>query len=258
MTGLLEQEIITRYKRGESSVKIGAALGIKAPTIISVLMRNKIPRRTLSEVKQKYSFNENFFSEVKNEEEAYWLGFILADGCVCRNDIIIALKHSDKKHLRKFIKSIQGNNKIQKVNAKTTYGTFPIARLSIRSQKLYEDLVKLGITPNKTKTIHAPKLPKELLRHFWRGVFDGDGHISFYTQTYKNSVYKIFEVGCCGNENIIDSFTKFLRNSLNIEIKSRLDKGTTFRWSAVGKKARTIHHFLYNEATVFLERKKNV
>ena len=47
-------------------------------------------RSRLNESKLK--FDINYFDEINNEKKAYWLGFILADGCICRNDIIISLE----------------------------------------------------------------------------------------------------------------------------------------------------------------------
>ncbi len=31
---------------------------------------------------RKYFFNQQFFKNIDSEEKAYWLGFLMADGCV--------------------------------------------------------------------------------------------------------------------------------------------------------------------------------
>ena len=33
-------------------------------------------------MKRKYNVNDNYFNKIDNEEKAYWLGFLLADGCI--------------------------------------------------------------------------------------------------------------------------------------------------------------------------------
>ena len=43
------------------------------------------------------------------------------------------------------------------------------------SRKMYKDIIKLGLKPNKTKTVKFPTnkiIPHKLMRHFMRGVFD--------------------------------------------------------------------------------------
>ena len=51
--------------------------------------------------------------------------------------------------------------------------------IDINSTKICNDLVNLGIGYRKTyKELHIPKIKQELVRHFIRGYFDGDGTIT--------------------------------------------------------------------------------
>lgn len=52
--------------------------------------------------------------------------------------------------------------------------------LRIGSHEIYNDLIKLGITPHKSKTIRFLKVPSEFLPYFIRGYLDGDGCIYCY------------------------------------------------------------------------------
>jgi intein/homing endonuclease len=52
--------------------------------------------------------------------------------------------------------------------------------IRIGSHEIYNDLVSLGITPHKSKTICLPKVPSEYLAAFLRGYLDGDGCINLY------------------------------------------------------------------------------
>lgn len=38
-------------------------------------------------------------------------------------------------------------------------------------------MIRLGVTPNKSLDIKFPDIPKKYLRHFIRGLFDGDGSV---------------------------------------------------------------------------------
>ena len=59
----------------------------------------------------KYYFNKNYFDIIDNSEKAYWLGFIWADGYVCKRkrkgnhieyDFKLSLSRIDTDHLEKF------------------------------------------------------------------------------------------------------------------------------------------------------------
>ena len=53
-------------------------------------------------------------------------------------------------------------------------------RLQIGSRVLYERLLALGLTPKKSLTIPALKIPDEWFHDFLRGVIDGDGNIRWW------------------------------------------------------------------------------
>ena len=80
-------------------------------------------------MKYKYKYNFRFFSEL-GEVQAYWVGFIMADGYVYDNTlekyksesvgVRIRLKHTDANHLYKLVKSMDGNLPVRIVK---NYGT---------------------------------------------------------------------------------------------------------------------------------------
>jgi hypothetical protein len=53
----------------------------------------------------KYVYDETIFSKIDNEEKAYWLGFLYADGSITNSDrysLELSLKESDREHIVKF------------------------------------------------------------------------------------------------------------------------------------------------------------
>ena len=50
--------------------------------------------------------------------------------------------------------------------------------LVLNSKRLVESLAPLGIIPRKSYSGFPWTGPARLMRHYWRGVVDGDGHIS--------------------------------------------------------------------------------
>ena len=45
---------------------------------------------------------ERIFSSIQNQETAYWLGFLAADGSIFENKLVIGLSAKDTEHLEKF------------------------------------------------------------------------------------------------------------------------------------------------------------
>jgi len=122
--------------------------------------------------------NEDFFKKW-SPEMAYVLGFFAADGTMIENKRgghYIELEIADRRLLYK-IRHILGSN--NKITARKRNREWKIAyRLQIGSNVIFNDLLELGITPRKSKTIELPNVPNEYFRDFVRGYFDGDGHIA--------------------------------------------------------------------------------
>jgi hypothetical protein len=126
---------------------------------------------------RKKNYNENYFEIIDNEEKAYFLGFIFADGCVT-NDIIkyryqltIKIHNKDIGILEKFIKSIDGEMNIRKDKKRD------ICEVFLSGKKIIKDLENLGVVQNKTFSVKYPQIDEKLEKHFLRGYFDGDGCI---------------------------------------------------------------------------------
>jgi len=207
---------------------------------------------------KKYECNDNFFEKINTEEKAYWLGFILADGCVTNNRLAINLSKKDHNHLIKFKQDIKSNGKIIMLNKKSEgiiakHGKkkfYEQCYLGIYSPKISSDLFKLGITENKTFTCNLPKIDNEMQSHLLRGLFDGDGWISFRSADGQP------EIGVMGNKSILNSVKQiFNRNCSVNNLKIRPIKNM-FRLRYSGKnKCSSIAKYLYQNANIFLDRK---
>lgn len=111
---------------------------------------------------------------------AWCLGFIAADGCVLigkrdSGTLSITVSLKDKEILEKINYHMKSNYKIK--NIKTNLNTIA-CRLDITVREVVDDLINLGITPRKSKTLKWPNsIPEEFTWHFIRGYYDGDGSI---------------------------------------------------------------------------------
>lgn len=219
--------------------------------------------RKINKNGEEYSdFNENFFEVIDNEEKAYWLGFILADGSIdnSRNQISIALASVDRDHLVKFQKSINNKKNIfdYLANNNVTKKRYPTSDLIIYSKKMKDDLFNLNVYNNKTKKEKPCEIPIDLIRHYIRGFFDGDGWISSYDRRIQDRCKnKKWELGFGSSFEMVDYISTHFSNTLNIKYKEPKKKCIyRIRYGSNIDIAKIIN-YLYKDATIYLDRKQN-
>lgn len=120
-----------------------------------VWRKNQYPKR-----KRKYSLNESFFSTINSERKAYWLGFIMADGCVMidnynRSYLDVRLAVKDAGHLIAMSFDL-GSNQPVKYYKNNTYKNNTLAAATFCSRDLVNDLIDCGVIPRKTLLLRWP------------------------------------------------------------------------------------------------------
>jgi len=188
------------------------------------------------------------FETIDTEEKAYWLGFLYADGSVGSKEhkIELGLAEQDLKQIEKFRDFIGIMNKISYRPNTKSY------RYSFRSESCKEDLIKQGCMPKKSLILKFPtedQVPKDLIRHFIRGYFDGDG---WFTNTES-----CFQIGLIGTEDFIKGFLD------NIEIYNKENKIFNVHRENGAKRyvfsayvdVLNFLNWIYKDATIYLDRK---
>lgn len=173
LNGITSEKIAELYRQRMTLQQIGAAFGITSNSVLYHLKKLDVPRRTgadmYSEVRRKYALKENFFSRWSSEM-AWVLGLICTDGNLCSRTSKVTLTSIDIDLLEK-VKSVLGfDGPITRVNSQSA-----ACRLTICRNSVYNDLLALGLTPAKSLTIKWPQVPRQFMRHFLRGIFEGDG-----------------------------------------------------------------------------------
>lgn len=198
--------------------------------------------------------DQSFFRSINNELAAYWLGFIAADGCVSsyRNTLQIKLSLVDADHLDSFRKDIRSQREVKR------YAKY--AQIRIDNRFLHLDLNNRGIVPRKSfvlewdKTTHD--MEDEYIWHFVRGYFDGDGcwGTKGRNSRYRNSV--VFTITSVSS-NFVDGLVKFM-NQQGVNVKLYSSRDHVFRAQTCNlENCRTLYHFMYDNASSYLDRKKN-
>lgn len=213
---------------------------------------------------RKYRLNEHCLDALETQNQAYWFGYLMADGnnhiSKRDNSPIISLSSTDKDHMIKFADFVEtdkpicfcSNEKIRNSGGKSK----DQYRLQLISKHLSDSLSSLGCTPRKSFTLQYPletMLPKHLERDFIRGYFDGDGCFGYVLR--RNSAYPEGWVTIVGTKDFLESMATHVAETLNIRV-SVIKHCKIFRLNIYGTK-QTIKfmEWLYKDTDLFLQRK---
>src|SRR5215207_4913811 len=148
--------------------------------------QNGVAIRPRNETGTKYYCDHSFFDAIDSEEKAYWLGFLAADADVGEEGrLSISLKPSDREHLYRLKYSLKSTHPVTDYTSNSGYHgrqvTFSV--LDIGSSRLVCGLTLNGVGPKKTFALRWPShLEPDLLKHFLRGMVDGDGSLTTYVR----------------------------------------------------------------------------
>ena len=204
---------------------------------------------------RKYTFNYDFFNEIKTERQAYWLGFITADGFIKQNSVVLKLSGKDKTHLLKLQYDIEDNSHIIQGIEKEIY---PFARLCLTHKNIVNDLYGLNVAKQKTSNEKFPfQIPGELYRHYIRGYFDGDGTLYIITNKKSKNESIVFSI-CCANLEFLSDIQNILIKECHIsknQIYNKDKKGLYILQYGGNKQCSRICNYLWEDTNIYLPRK---
>lgn len=121
----------------------------------------------------RYKIDENFMSTIDTEFKAWLLGWICSDGNISGGRIQISIHEQDVDVLHKIASHI--DKKLPIVHRKENMVT-----LTINSRQWCKDILRhlnLKREGKKCYNLATVNIENNMLRHFIRGVIEGDGHI---------------------------------------------------------------------------------
>ena len=237
------------YISGKTLKEIGQYFGVSDETIRQKFLKNNVEIKSLKIAKRKYSLNEDFFEVIDDENKAYFLGFMYADGWVNGNVMGIELSEQDLNILISFQKLLETEKPLifrkARKNTQQNQYTFKIS-----SDKIVDDLKKMGVVENKT---HITKFRldsfknEDMVRHFIRGVFDGDGTVN------KNYVSIV------GNGEFLNGIKKYLETKeIQFGLYDSDCKATNIKRLSFNnqKTLKKFFDYMYKNSQLHLPRKK--
>ena len=255
---LPEIEVIDMYLSNLYTTKeICTFFKVSKPTIRKLLLKNNIK----SKLSYKYEYYNDVFEVIDTEEKAYWFGFLYADGYVRKRkscELRLKLSIIEKDHLLKFKKFISSDdipvvyeetiNK--KIKNNSNYKKSKTFKISVNSNKIVNDLISKGCVSKKSKVIEFPNISENLLCHFIRGYFDGDGCVSYSNQTTVSMV--------SGSSIFLDSVSKELNRNSGCKTSNLVGRSENYKILKYSTKEdiSLIYCYLYQNSNIFLDRKK--
>lgn len=187
---------------------------------------------------------------------AYAVGLLATDGCLSLDGRHIDLTSKDREQLENFLSCLKSVHKI--TSKKSGSGSLSL-RVQFSDVNLYRFLLKVGLTPHKSKSIEPLKLPKKYFYDFLRGHFDGDGTIYCYQDTRWRSSFMFYFCFVSASLNHISWIRKEL--NLMLGINGSLTKArtsSTYQLKYAKKESLVlIPKLYYNNRVICLSRKRN-
>ena len=237
----------TRQFEGLLGQPMGVQIPLSAPFIMCCVSRPKA--------------NSDFF-KTWSGDMAYVLGFIVTDGCLVEHKNgynALNITNKDKGILKKILLVMDSDHKIS-VKSRGSAPEYRYFQIQIRNKNIYDDLLKLGLTPRKSKTIRMPIVPSEFFGDFVRGCFDGDGAVSVWQDPRWKHAWQIRSVFCSGSLAFLQVMQKRLCEKADLSKGSiqRLAREYLLCYSIAD--SIKLHDAIYkkiNYRSLFFKRKKD-
>jgi DNA-binding transcriptional regulator WhiA len=227
----IKNKAIQLYKEGKSCKEISNLLGIHRCTVGKWMKEVGIIRSRGT----KTLFNEHYFDKIDSSKKAYYLGWLMADGYLKDTVLKIHISLKDRELIDSFLKDLQSKNTpLEKVTISKDGKKYYSYYISLTSKYMEKILNSYGIVFPKLNRKYFSGIDKKYFRDFFRGLFDGDGHIDN-------------NITCCGTKELLE-LIPFKGNIKYIN-------GTHVIYFNTSTSKEVLKYLYYDESVICLKRK---
>jgi len=247
------------YKNGRTMESISYDLLISKHSIGKILVKRDIKKRTYSERNRKYYRNSYYFDNINTPNKAYVLGLISSDGNNyikgSKSAVTLSLQEEDVSILERVKEELEYEGPLKFIslhdknnNHKNQYA------LTIVDNYMCCQLRELGVVQRKSLVFKFPTfLRPDLIRHFVRGYFDGDGCIYYDEKRKKGRTSLVGTLDFCQALQTI-LLSMFVKNNI---IQPAQSRGTNIYvlQTAANLSSFKFLSWLYQDCDMKMERK---
>lgn len=260
ITEELKQEIIKYYLSYPMTMKqIEDKYGLSHPTMTKIL--KDVPKYSKAKINNP-NLKEHFFQNIDEETKAYFLGLLISDGNVYKDDsgrqasISITLDLKDEYMLKQFKNVLQ-------VNTSIGHDGRGCGQIAVRSNIMAEDLAQYGVIPRKSYNTYLPLISDEMMPHLIRGIFDGDGSIIAKPSPIKDGHNRFLHaISFCGTHKLMEDISEYVFEHLKLKQKPTVydykDKQLSELKIQNIEDIQNFGDWIYNYSTIYLYRKKDI
>ena len=225
---------------------------------VDVRSKSEIPPKRL------YDVDDHYFDNIDCENKAYFLGILFADGNVRpdRPEISIGLQECDCELLEKLNRFIHKDRPLLYLNRDVKYPTWQNQyKLYISSRHMVNTVANYGLIPKKSLVKKFPEIllksnDENIIRHFIRGYFDGNGSIGIYKSGDHGCIRMLFSISTSHDmcDDLKYIFDKFLNVKSYVKLKNNISSIHVYDQKSIS----IVLNWLYNSATIYLKRKYKI
>jgi hypothetical protein len=194
-------------------------------------------------------------SEEWSSNLAYAVGLLATDGCLAKKSTLIDLTSKDREQLQNFRRCVGVDFRITKKQGSNgrTY-----LRVQFKSVLFYDFLLRIGLTPAKSKTLGAIKIPQKFFWDLLRGLYDGDGSSYSYWDSRWKSSYMFYTSFVSASKAHIDWVRSEIQKRLGIlgHVTRDGNRATYQLKYAKRDSVKLLRKMYYSKRVVSLSRKR--
>jgi hypothetical protein len=259
VTPEMAREFVNLYTAHNMSADlIGGKFGVSKPTVLTHLRLQGVTIRKLREAALSNRCNEEFFEDIRSNDQAQILGLLLADGCVSKfgsrtASLILSLQALDLDYLQAIMSKMGCNFQPSLVKLKKKHPTWQDQyRLCISSAQLCSDLYRLGCHPNKSLTLIPPKIDDKFVSALILGYFEGDGSVHADKEGQ-------LHVSFVGTKEMCEFIKTTLKQNIDVNCNMYQERNKLANCFAVrfggNRQARRFFQWAYADKSFFMRRK---
>lgn len=209
--------------------------------------------------RRKYTINANCFNSIDTPEQAYWLGFLMADGyiSVTRGIVTITVQRRDRELLQNFLRFVGSNKNIKDIVAIVNDKKYLQSKILVNCRTIVGNLDKYGCGQNKSLILEPPTFLAQSLIPFWvLGYMDGDGCVATWTDSYKTECPRI-RISFTGTYNVLHFIKQYFHTGGTIRKEHRCQH--TYSFCVTETATCSFLNLVYSNehiASICLQRKK--